>query len=235
MLMRIRAGLVLPLLLPLCACKPPEASVAKAIVGTILIDGRGGPPLSDATVVMADGKILEAGPRASVELDPRASKIDGGGKYIVPVLIDLAGDKDIPRVSTQSQASAAVEAGAKVLIGAPPFDGDFVTRLRDLSVTVAPALSSGGAADAATVRALFTAGVPLAVASAGDPVRECELLVQAGVPPLDAIVAATRNGAVALHQQTSRGTVEAGKAANLLLLSANPGEDIRNLRKTVAF
>ena len=33
-----------------------------------------------------------------------------------------------------------------------------------------------------------------------------------------------------LHQDRQRGTIQAGKRADLLLLSANPGEDIRNLR-----
>jgi imidazolonepropionase-like amidohydrolase len=51
------------------------------------------------------------------------------------------------------------------------------------------------------------------------------------MPPLDVIVAATRNSAAALQELAQTGTIEAGKRADLLLLSANPGEDIRNLRK----
>jgi imidazolonepropionase-like amidohydrolase len=46
-------------------------------------------------------------------------------------------------------------------------------------------------------------------------------------------VAATRNGAAALHEVDEAGTIEPGKRADLLLLSANPAEDIRNLRKIV--
>ena len=60
--------------------------------------------------------------------------------------------------------------------------------------------------------------------------REAEQLAAAGIPPLDVIVAATRNGAAALHDRDA-GTIQAGKRANLLLLSANPGEDIRNLAR----
>ena len=74
--------------------------------------------------------------------------------------------------------------------------------------------------------------MPLAIASMGaDPVHECELLASAGVPPLDVIVAATRNPAMALHELEQHGTIEPGRRADLLLLSANPGEDIRNLRQ----
>jgi imidazolonepropionase-like amidohydrolase len=78
---------------------------------------------------------------------------------------------------------------------------------------------------------LFQAGVPIALASEGaSPLREAELLVEAGIPPLDVIVAATRNGAAALHDSES-GLIQPGKRANVLLLSANPGEDIRNLAR----
>jgi imidazolonepropionase-like amidohydrolase len=59
-----------------------------------------------------------------------------------------------------------------------------------------------------------------------------DLLVEAGLSPADVLVAATRNGAAALHDHDQAGTIEPGKRADLLLLSANPAEDIRNLRKT---
>jgi imidazolonepropionase-like amidohydrolase len=91
----------------------------------------------------------------------------------------------------------------------------------------------GAGADVAIARRntlrLFQAGVPIALAGEGaNALREAELLVEAGIPPLDVIVAATRNGAAVLHD-AGAGTIQAGKRANLLLLSANPGEDIRNL------
>ena len=79
---------------------------------------------------------------------------------------------------------------------------------------------------------LFSAGVPLAVASrGGDALRETEALSDAGIPPLEAIVAATHNGAQALRQLEHRGTIQPGRIADMILLSANPGEDIRNLRR----
>jgi len=57
------------------------------------------------------------------------------------------------------------------------------------------------------------------------------LLVEAGLSPMDAIVAATRNGALALRKGEEMGTVEPGRVADLMLVSANPLEDVRNLRK----
>lgn len=58
--------------------------------------------------------------------------------------------------------------------------------------------------------------------------REMELFAEAGIPPLEIIGMATRNGAVALGQLHERGTIEAGKRADFLVLEANPVADIRN-------
>ncbi len=58
-----------------------------------------------------------------------------------------------------------------------------------------------------------------------------EGLVELGMTPLQAIVAATRNGAIASHALTEYGTVEQGKLADLLLLDADPRVDIHNVEK----
>jgi len=58
-----------------------------------------------------------------------------------------------------------------------------------------------------------------------------EGLVELGMSPAQAIVAATRNGAIASRGLDQFGTVEPGKRADLLILDANPLDDIRNLRR----
>jgi imidazolonepropionase-like amidohydrolase len=58
-----------------------------------------------------------------------------------------------------------------------------------------------------------------------------EGLVELGMTPMQAIVAATRNGAVACKSLDDLGTVEAGKIADLLVLAADPLQDIRNVRE----
>ena len=55
--------------------------------------------------------------------------------------------------------------------------------------------------------------------------------VEAGFTPMEALQTATSNPAKFLGMEASFGSVEPGKIANLLLLSANPLEDIRNTRK----
>lgn len=61
--------------------------------------------------------------------------------------------------------------------------------------------------------------------------QELELLVDAGVSPLVALQAATINPAALMRMTDRLGAVEAGKAGDLVLLDANPLEDIRNTRK----
>jgi hypothetical protein len=59
---------------------------------------------------------------------------------------------------------------------------------------------------------------------------ELELLVQAGLTPLQALQSATRDAAELMGLSKSVGTVESGKVADLALLDANPLEDISNTR-----
>ena len=60
---------------------------------------------------------------------------------------------------------------------------------------------------------------------------EVKLFVQAGMTPMEALVAATRNGAMVIGVEDQLGTVEAGKLADLLILTANPLENIENIRQ----
>ena len=92
------------------------------------------------------------------------------------------------------------------------------------------------------VTKMHRAGVKLAVGTdAGGRVgynfqgyqtpREVELLVECGLTPMEAIVAATRTGAEVIGASDRLGTIEPGKVADLLVLSADPTEDIHHLRQ----
>ncbi len=60
---------------------------------------------------------------------------------------------------------------------------------------------------------------------------EMDLYVQAGLPPLSVIQAATQTAARSLGIEASRGTLEPGRQANFLVLLASPLDDVKNTRK----
>ena len=55
-----------------------------AIVGATVIDGNGGAPMADATIVIRGKRIAAVGPRASVQVPKGARVIDGAGKFVTP-------------------------------------------------------------------------------------------------------------------------------------------------------
>ena len=99
------------------------------------------------------------------------------------------------------------------------------------------------AMDQKNLRAAFDAGVQVGFGTDSGAMptripgwaehRELEDMVQAGLTPMQAIVCATRNNAELLHVEKMRGTLERGKRADMLVLAANPLDDITNTRSIV--
>jgi imidazolonepropionase-like amidohydrolase len=254
----------------LAGCKPPgpegAPSAVTSIVGAVLIDGTGGPPVSDSIVTIEGGRIRAAGSRANLLVPPEAETIDGAGKFVVPGLIDAAklpsgpggailvrpGDPDsllddarrnhtpvIADIFSLRDARTMVDRGATgflhMIRDTAAIDPAFIARLRDLQIVCIPLLAEvRNPAELAiakrNTKRLADGGVLMAVGG-NDPYREMDLLVEAGLSPDDVLVAATRNAALALGRLAEVGTLEPDKRANLLLLSANPAEEVRNLQK----
>lgn len=59
-----------------------------AYIGARLIDGRGGPVLENATVVVDGDKIVAAGASSTVQVPAGARRVDVAGKTIMPMIID---------------------------------------------------------------------------------------------------------------------------------------------------
>jgi imidazolonepropionase-like amidohydrolase len=60
---------------------------------------------------------------------------------------------------------------------------------------------------------------------------ELELLVEAGLTPLEALRSATLNAARMIDRESDFGSIAPGMRADLLILDANPLEDIRNIAR----
>src|SRR5262249_53781479 len=86
---------------------------------------------------------------------------------------------------------------------------------------------------------LYRAGVPILVGTdSPEPNvppgfsihQEMGLLVDAGISPAAVLRAATLQNATVLREENRLGSISAGKLADMLLLTANPLNDIRNTR-----
>jgi len=79
--------------------QPPATSVI-AIVGANLIDGRGGPVLSDSVVVIRGEQIVAVGKQGEVKIPSGAEVVDAKGLTLLPGLIDahfhIDGDDSLP-------------------------------------------------------------------------------------------------------------------------------------------
>lgn len=85
---------------------------------------------------------------------------------------------------------------------------------------------------------LYKAGVPIVAGTdemAGFTLQaELETLVKAGLTPAQAIQVATRNGARYTRTSLDRGSIVAGKLADLVLVDGDPTRDIGDIRKVAA-
>ena len=64
------------------------ADETTALVGGTVIDGTGGSPITDATVVVTGTSIVAVGPRAAVSVPDGARIVDAKGKYVLPGFVD---------------------------------------------------------------------------------------------------------------------------------------------------
>lgn len=122
-------------------------------------------------------------------------------------------------------STAAVDAGTM-----PP------ERVRAFAQRIANEQATAGA----NLQRLVAAGIPIATGTdAGNPLTlhgpaiyaEMEAMQKAGMTPMQVIVASTATAARAARLDDATGTIEKGRSADLLLLPADPSQDVANFRK----
>jgi imidazolonepropionase-like amidohydrolase len=87
------------------------------------------------------------------------------------------------------------------------------------------------------VKRIFDAGIPLIAGTDNDGLFtgeelhfELELLVDAGLTPLEAITTATKNAAMLMKDEEEWGTLEIGKRADIILVNGRPDKNISDTR-----
>lgn len=146
----------------------------------------------------------------------------------------------------QSAAREAVEAGADGLEHGvtvePITDHSLIDLMLERDITYTPTLWTDDAIHPDTrsnVKKVADAGVSIALGSdtfcglglfGANTLEEAELMVAAGMTPVQSLVAGT-SGAARHCVRPDLGTVAPGKRADLILLTGDPTRDISNLRE----
>jgi imidazolonepropionase-like amidohydrolase len=199
--------------LALAGCSHTD-SPQKVLTGATLIDGSGAAPIPGAVVVIDNGRITAAGPEASTKIPAGFEKVNLGGKFIVPGLVDVHVTIDPDPAKGTAELQTFVAAGV-TSVGADGAAGNtgahvFPSLGRQAGIADLVIASNGSAPDATFAK--------------------IDRMAKAEIAPVQIIQAATGSGAAWL-QQTTVGTIQAGQRADLLILNADPLADIKNLRQ----
>jgi len=160
-------------------------------------------------------------------------------------LIHLLVDKHVAVTSTLAifesfTPGRRVDTAAELDTLAPPLRESYLTRWAAVNVQNNPTSKAAFAKDLKLEEKFFRAGGLLVagtdptgyggvIAGYGDW-RALEILVEAGLSPVEAIQVGTFNGARLLGIDAQTGSVEAGKAADLVIVTGDPARKIADLR-----
>jgi len=171
--------------------------------------------------------------------------------------LELAGSRNVAYITTITVLEGYLAAGQGIVDGRLyPLDCvDSATRALVASGPVHPSRGRGewwndtarirrmeneAATSEANAKRVWDAGITLAAGTdAGNPgtlhgpsyYRELMLLAESGLSPMEVLEAATRNAARAMGRATEVGTIEQGKAADLVALDADPLADVKNYQR----
>jgi imidazolonepropionase-like amidohydrolase len=109
-------------------------------------------------------------------------------------------------------------------------DGFFPDAVRPKAASIGPQIQATfGRAYRSGVKIAF--GTDSGVSAHGENAREFEYMVEAGMPPLEAIRSATLSAATLLGAEDDLGTLEPGKLADIVAVPGDPIRDIAALRR----
>jgi imidazolonepropionase-like amidohydrolase len=162
------------------------------------------------------------------------------GVFLIPTLVrdeSTFAYADSPRWLDDPFFQAGLELGVLTALKSPAFIN------KNRANPDLPKLRAAFEMGKKNLKTLLEAGVKIGFGTdSGPPTRfqgffehrELQLMVESGLTPMQAIVAATRSAAEILGADPEFGTLAPGKQADFLVLDANPLEDIRNTEELSA-
>ena len=192
--------------------------------------------------IYCDQNMMEpASPVPKLSLDVLKVIADEAHQHGLRLMVHT-GNPDDTRDAVRAGADS-IEHGVLPGTDAMEFPDDVITMMRENGTYYVPTLAIAGANRGAfpelfvavkrAVKKLHGSGISIAAGTdSGTPGViigrgvhiEMELLVEAGLSPMEAIVTATRNAAGNLGQRHRLGTIEKGKLADIIVVSGNPLE-----------
>jgi imidazolonepropionase-like amidohydrolase len=176
--------------------------------------------------------------RSLEALDPASSAVNDLIQFLVGKHVALTSTLAIFETFTPGRRVASA---AELDVLAPPLRESYLTRWAAINVQNNETSKKAFAKNLQLELKFFRAGGLLVTGT--DPTgyggciagygnwRAIELLVEAGLTPLEAIQVATFNGARLLGIDAQTGSIEPGKAADLVVVNGDPAKDISDLRK----
>jgi imidazolonepropionase-like amidohydrolase len=181
-----------------------------------------------------DDEFIDLAKKAGTIYCPTLTVPRGYLRMFEAVVAHKAPDVDDPGGCVDPETLAKVASTAKVEAGT--LTADSVAQRRQRSETQEKT-------GAENLKRVFDAGIPVAMGTdAGNPLTlhgpavyaEMEAMQKSGLTPMQVLVASTRGGSLAMGREQELGTVQAKKAADLLILGADPTADIANVRQVRA-
>lgn len=151
---RLRGAVPLALVLAgaatsaVCRSSAPEPSAPASTVtvyeGARLVDGRGGPALENATLVVDGGRFVAVGPAGQVTAPAGATRVSLAGKTVIPALVDAHTHPTTSRETLVEQLRAKAYFGVGAILSMGLDTGTAAVNLRHEAIPGAARLRTAG-------------------------------------------------------------------------------------------